>query len=83
MAQKNKKQTRKTSAAVRSTVENDVSASSVAISSPAGNASVTGGRSFTSEFNPDYSQTIKDLKRIAILAGAFFIVLVALAFVLP
>jgi hypothetical protein len=35
-----------------------------------------------SEFNPDYSQTIKDLKRIGILAGTFFTILVALAFFL-
>lgn len=40
-------------------------------------------RSFTTDFNPDYSQTIKDLKRIGILAGIFFAVLIALAFVLP
>jgi hypothetical protein len=31
------------------------------------------------DFNPDYSQTIKDLKRIGMLAGSFFIVLVVLA----
>ncbi len=40
-------------------------------------------RSFTSDFNPDYSQTIKDLKRIAVLAGSFFVILIVLAFVLP
>lgn len=40
-------------------------------------------RMFSAEFNPDYSQTIKDLKRIAILAGSFFVVLVVLAFILP
>lgn len=43
----------------------------------------TGTRSFATEFNPDYSQTIKDLKRIGILAGTFFAVLIVLAFVLP
>jgi hypothetical protein len=31
------------------------------------------------DFNPDYSQTIKDLKRIGMLAGSFFMVLVVLA----
>jgi hypothetical protein len=35
------------------------------------------------EFNPDYSQTIKDLKRIGILAGTFFALLIILAFVMP
>jgi len=33
-------------------------------------------------FNPDYSQTIKDLKRIGTLAGTFFVVLVVLSFFL-
>ena len=40
-------------------------------------------RSFATDFNPDYSQTIKDLKRIGLLAGIFFGVLIALAFILP
>ena len=34
------------------------------------------------EFNPDYSQTIKDLKRIGMLAGSFFAVLIVLSFFL-
>jgi hypothetical protein len=34
------------------------------------------------EFNPDYSYIIKDLKRIGILAGSFFVILVALSFIL-
>lgn len=34
------------------------------------------------EFNPDYSQTIKDLRRIGILAGTFFFVLIVLSFIL-
>ena len=34
----------------------------------------------TSEFNPDYSTTKKELKRIGILAGGFFAVLIALSF---
>jgi hypothetical protein len=33
-------------------------------------------------FNPDYSQTIKDLKRIGILAGTFIGVLIVLSFFL-
>lgn len=35
-----------------------------------------------SEFNPDYTYVKKDLKRIGILAGSFFVVLVALSFFL-
>jgi hypothetical protein len=32
------------------------------------------------EFNPDYSNTKKDLTRIGILAGTFFVALVVLSF---
>jgi hypothetical protein len=32
------------------------------------------------EFNPDYSNTKNDLKRIAVLAGSFFAILIALSF---
>jgi len=34
------------------------------------------------EFNPDYSPVVKDLKRIGILAGSFFVILIALSFIL-
>lgn len=33
-------------------------------------------------FDPDYSYVIKDLKRIAILAGSFLVLMIALSFVL-
>jgi len=36
----------------------------------------------STEFNPDYSDVIYDLKRIGILAGSFFAVLVVLSFFL-
>ena len=39
-------------------------------------------RATTSEFNPDYSYVKKDLKRIGILAGSFFVILVVLSFFL-
>jgi hypothetical protein len=45
--------------------------------------SSTSARSFATEFKPDYSQTIKDLKRIGLLAGIFFGLLIVLAFVIP
>jgi hypothetical protein len=45
-------------------------------------ASPVTGRSAEREFSPDYSYVIKDLKRIGILAGTFFVVLVALSFIL-
>ncbi|HZW02592.1 MAG TPA: hypothetical protein VFF68_01595 [Anaerolineaceae bacterium] len=39
-------------------------------------------RSSASDFNPDYSYVLKDLKRIGTLAGSFFVILVALSFFL-
>ena len=35
-----------------------------------------------SEFKPDYTDIIRDLKRIGILAGSFFVVLLVLSFIL-
>ncbi len=37
---------------------------------------------YSQTFNPDYSNVIKDLKRIGTLAGFFFIVLIVLSFFL-
>jgi hypothetical protein len=37
----------------------------------------------TSEFSPDYTHVIQDLRRIGILAGSFIAILVILAIVLP
>ena len=34
------------------------------------------------EFNPEYTYVKRDLRRIGLLAGGFFVVLIALAFVL-
>lgn len=34
----------------------------------------------TTEFNPDYTYVVKDLKRIGILAGSFFTLLIILSF---
>lgn len=39
-------------------------------------------RAAEKEFNPDYSAVIKDLKRIGVLAGTFFMVLIGLSFFL-
>ncbi len=70
MPKKIKRQTRKVSAAEpRSTAS--------------GSSSLTNSSGlFEREFKPDYSQTIKDLKRIGILAGSFFMVLIVLSFFL-
>ena len=34
------------------------------------------------EFNPDYSYVVNDLKRIGILAGSFFVLLIILSFII-
>ena len=39
-------------------------------------------KTYISGFDPDYSRTIKDLKRIGILAGTFIAFLVVLSFFL-
>lgn len=39
-------------------------------------------RTSASDFNPDYTYVIKDLKRIGTLAGSFFVILVILSFFL-
>ena len=37
----------------------------------------------TVEFNPDYTNVKRDLKRIGVLAASFFALLIVLSFVLP
>jgi len=75
MAKKTKKQTRKVSGASAtngySVASSDNGVTPVLTRSAAG-----------SDFNPDYSQTIKDLKRIGVLAGSFFVVLIIISFFL-
>jgi hypothetical protein len=43
---------------------------------------VSYSRAADRNFNPDYSYVIKDLKRIGLLAGTFFAILIALSFIL-
>jgi hypothetical protein len=53
---------------------------------PAAPAPTFGGlqrKGETMEFNPDYSNVKRDLKRIGVLAGSIFAVLIALAFLMP
>ncbi len=50
---------------------------------PSSAASMSPSRPGTVEFNPDYTHVIGDLRRIGILAGSFFVILVALSFILP
>ncbi len=45
-------------------------------------AAKVNNRSAVAEFNPDYTYVKQDLKRIGILAGSFFVILVVLSFFL-
>ncbi len=44
--------------------------------------STSRARVSVAEFNPDYSAIKNDLKRIGILAGSFFVILIVLSFFL-
>lgn len=44
------------------------------------NKAASGAKAY--EFDPDYSDVVKDLKRIGVLAATFFVVLIALSFIL-
>jgi len=68
MSKKNKRQTRRSPSSV--------------VSSTATPAVESTTRSSDRDFNPDYSYVVKDLRRIGILAGTFFAILVALSFIL-
>jgi len=81
MAKKTKKQTRKVSRSARtSSAAPAVQSTAAPVQSTA--AVGLSSRMTASDFNPDYSQTIKDLKRIGALAGTFFVVLVIISFFL-
>ncbi len=45
-------------------------------------ATFAGLQRSTPDFNPDYSDVVKDLRRIGILAGIFLLVLIGLTFIL-
>ncbi len=57
-------------------------AASTTTPAAASTASKTMGKSFSTEFNPDYTFVKQDLRRIGTLAGIFFVVLVVLSFFL-
>jgi len=80
MAKKTKKQARKAPAAAPAMTNNI--APSVTTTSAFAPGLMTASRTSDSDFKPDYSATKKDLKRIGMLAGSFFIVLVILSFFL-
>jgi hypothetical protein len=49
---------------------------------PQANAALSRRFSTSADFNPDYSQVKAGLKRIAILAGSFLVILIVLSFIL-
>jgi hypothetical protein len=75
MSKKTKRQSRKTSASTKMT-------SKMTSRSPL-YTSGNGTRTYDEDFNPDYTPVIQDLRRIATIAGSFFVILVILAFVMP
>ena len=40
------------------------------------------GSAAVEEFKPDYAYIVKDLKRVGMLAGSFFVILIALSFII-
>lgn len=68
-----KKKTRSGSMAMSQAAEQSIEAKSVRIQRRAVE---------DDDFSPDYTAVIRDLKRIGTLAGVFFVILVALSFIL-
>lgn len=60
----------------------ETSAPPVSAQASASRSSFSRRTTTAAEFNPDYTYVIKDLKRIAILAGTFFVILIALSFII-
>lgn len=68
-----KKKTRSGSMAISQSAEQSIEAKSVRIPRRAIE---------DDDFSPDYTPIIRDLKRIGTLAGAFFVILIVLSFIL-
>ncbi len=79
MAKKTKKQARKAPAVAPAATPSTTTSVTTSAFAP---GLMTASRTSDAEFKPDYSATLKDLKRIGMLAGSFFIVLVILSFFL-
>jgi len=80
MPKKTKRQTRRTPSQMAATTS--VASSASASTSAFAPSMTTAGRTSDADFNPDYSSTLKDLKRIGILAGSFVVILIILSFIL-
>lgn len=82
-----KKVKRKVSTGVRTTSTVDVTP--VIVEAPTASAVSSAPRTYgrrsssvTEEFHPDYSYIVGDLKRIGMIAGGFFAILIVLSFII-
>lgn len=66
----------------KKTKKRSVSTTTSPVTTAAAPAVKANNRSAVAEFNPDYTYVKQDLKRIGILAGSFFVILVVLSFFL-
>jgi len=55
---------------------------STAAGKPVASTFATSGQVFSNDFDPDYSHVFSDLRRIAILALSFTVILVVLSFII-
>lgn len=87
MAKKIKRKVTQGSRASSQVLEPAVETAAAAESSPArtvrtGYTRASRASMSAADFNPDYTYIIKDLKRIGTLAGAFFVILIVLSFII-
>jgi hypothetical protein len=79
MAKKYKRNVSKSAPVVTKAVEVNADSAKVVVKPQAATAN---SNRFGTTFNPDYAPVRKDLKRIGIMAGSFFVILIALTFFL-
>ncbi len=79
MAKKYKRNVSKSTQTITKAAEVKANSTNVAVKPQA--TTVSSNR-FGTTFNPDYTPVKKDLTRIGIMAGSFFVILIALAFFL-
>jgi hypothetical protein len=82
MPKKSKKQIRKMPSQMATPTSAAPGVASGATPSAYAPSMISTGRTSDADFKPDYSDTLKDLKRIGILAGSFIVILIALSFFL-
>lgn len=60
-------------------VKRNISSYKPKVEAPAKVSTQAAIRTSTTDFNPDYGYVLRDLKRIGVLAGSFFVILIVLA----